>query len=557
MVQQRISPEFTMSGHAMVRTPTRRPRCSQRPRRPVSILVRHLALGCAAAGLVGCGGSGGSGQQGGGSDAQSAATARALRLIVASPRSFAASVHDRFVRRDVIVDADGREHVRFDRVHKGLRVIGGDVVVHGDGAGGLLGVSLTLRRVLDLPIQAAVTQQEAVTVAEAEFAGARDARTTVERVVYARGETIALAYEVVLYGTRPDQTPSELHVIVDAQSATVLDRWDAVETDSAGLGHGLFDGTVALTTNLMGSMYQLSDPSRGDQRTVDMNNGRLGRGALFSDADDIWGDGTQSNRQTVAVDAQYGMGETWDYYLLVHDRAGVANDGVGAFNRVHYGNAYDNAFWSDSCFCMTYGDGDGTTFYPFAELDVTGHEMTHGVTSRTANLTYSGESGGLNESTSDIFGTAVEFYAANPADPPDYDLGEKLYIQPGQALRYMYRPSKDGASADCWSAGVGDLDVHYSSGVGNHLFYLLAEGSGVGPYTDTIGATTCDGSTLSGIGRDAAEQIWYRALTVYMTSMTDYAGARAATLSAAADLYGGASAESAAVAAAWTAVNVN
>ena len=76
---------------------------------------------------------------------------------------------------------------------------------------------------------------------------------------------------------------------------------------------------------------------------------------------------------------------------------------------------------------MTYGDGDGVTFNPFDSLDVAGHEMTHGVTSRTANLTYSGESGGLNEGTSDIFGTMVEFYANNTNDTPDYLIGEELY----------------------------------------------------------------------------------------------------------------------------------
>uniref|UniRef100_UPI0013D3529C M4 family metallopeptidase n=3 Tax=Pseudomonadota TaxID=1224 RepID=UPI0013D3529C len=79
-----------------------------------------------------------------------------------------------------------------------------------------------------------------------------------------------------------------------------------------------------------------------------------------------------------------------------------------AYNRVHYSRNYNNAYWSDACFCMTYGDGDGTTLRPLVALDVAGHEMTHGVTSRTANLTYSGESGGLNEATSDIFGTMVE-----------------------------------------------------------------------------------------------------------------------------------------------------
>ncbi len=113
----------------------------------------------------------------------------------------------------------------------------------------------------------------------------------------------------------------------------------------------------------------------------------------------------------------------------------------------------------------------------------------------------------------------------------------------------MANPSKDGKSVNCWSSSVGSLDVHYSSGVANHFFYLLAEGS--------TGSTTCNGSTLTGIGRSAAEKIWYRALTVYMTSSTKYAGARTATLSAAADLFGSTSTQYKAVAAAWSAVSVN
>jgi zinc metalloprotease ZmpA len=181
--------------------------------------------------------------------------------------------------------------------------------------------------------------------------------------------------------------------------------------------------------------------------------------------------------------------------------------------------------------------------------------MTHGVTSRTAGLTYSGESGGLNEATSDIFGTMVEYYAGNAKDAGDYKIGEKLYVSnPGEskALRYMYKPSLDGASADCWSAGVGSLNVHYSSGVGNHFYYLLAEGSNAAQPSPT-----CNGSTVTGVGRDAAATIYYRALTVYMTSSTSYAGARAASLNAARDLYGSGSSQYAATAAAWAGVNVN
>ncbi|WP_180304177.1 M4 family metallopeptidase, partial [Streptomyces sp. JV178] len=122
-------------------------------------------------------------------------------------------------------------------------------------------------------------------------------------------------------------------------------------------------------------------------------------------------------------------------------------------------------------------------------------------------------------------------------------IGEKV-VRPGlgrDALRYMDKPSKDGSSADYWSSSVGGISVHHSSGVANHFAYLLAEGSG----TKTINGVTYDSptynrSSVTGIGRAKLGAIWYRTLTVYMPSSANSAGARAATLNAARDLYGAA-----------------
>ena len=462
------------------------------------------------------------------------------------------------VATDSLTDADGSEHVRFRRTFRGLRVVGGDLVVHGNDAGVFLGVEQTLASVLNLSTNASLPSQGAVRRALAEFLG-RPASSKAELIVYAR-DVPTLAYEVVIDGEQDDQSPTEQHIIVDATTAAVLDSWDGIQT---GTGHGFFSGTVALTTTQVSGGYSLKDPTRGNQYTVDMKNKQGGNGSLFTNASDVWGDGTLINRQSVAVDAQYGTAKTWDYYKETHGRNGIANDGKGAFNRVHYGRNYSNAFWSDSCFCMTYGDGDGRTFNPFDSLDVAGHEMSHGVTSRTAGLIYSGESGGLNEATSDIFGTMVEYFTNNPNDKPDYLIGERLYKSGNSALRAMYKPSLDGASADCWYSGVGSLNVHYSSGVANHFFYLLAEGTN--PSGGPASPTCLPGDTrqargsavLTGIGRAAAEQIWYRALTVHLTSSSNYAAARQATLNAAASLFGANSAQRTAVANAWAAVNVN
>ncbi len=334
-----------------------------------------------------------------------------------------------------------------------------------------------------------------------------------------------------------------------------------------GSGQTLYSGTVPLQVTQSGSTYQLKDGTRGNTYTTDMNNAEdsifcqlfgsgCKTGTTFTSSTTTFGNGTNANRASAGADAQYGTNVTWDYYKNVHGRNGIFGTGAGSYNRVHYGNGYVNAFWDGTK--MTYGDGDGVEFGPLVSLDVAGHEMSHGVTEHSANLTYSGESGGLNESTSDIFGTMVEFYAANANDPGDYLIGEEFDLASHSGFRRMDKPSSDGASYDCWSSGVGNADVHYSSGVGNHFFYLLAEGSGA----KTIGGVahnspTCNGSTVTGIGRDAAGKIWYRALTVYMTSSTNYAGARTASLNAARDLYGAGSTQYNAVAAAWSAVSVN
>ncbi|MEV5755459.1 M4 family metallopeptidase [Streptomyces tendae] len=478
--------------------------------------------------------------------------------------------------RDVVVDEDGTQHVRYDRSYHGLPVLGGDFVVHLAPDGGFRGADRATDAPLSLPtvtpkLSAPRAADLAANVLRAASPGELLKKLTAkpELVVDALHGAPKLAWRTDAAALDSLGNPVARTVLTDAGTGARIDAWDTIESVS-GDGESLYGGTVPLETTQSGSSYQLKDPTRGGTYTGDAENGTdlcilticLSRApaTLFTDADNHWGTGKADDRASAAVDAQYGTDATWDYYEDAHGRSGIAGDGKGSYNRVHYGTRYNNAFWDDGCFCMTYGDGDGTTFGPLVSLDVAGHEMSHGVTSKTAALTYSGESGGLNEATSDIFGTLVEWHADNSADPGDYRIGEKV-VRDGfgrDALRYMDRPSRDGSSADCWSSTVGDMDVHYSSGVANHFAYLLAEGSGA----RTVGGVaysspTCDGSTVAGIGRDKLGDIWYRALTVYMTSSTDYAGARAATLSAAGDLYGTDSAEYAAVGAAWSAVYVD
>lgn len=494
----------------------------------------------------------------------------AVQALLAHPGAALASDGTAFEVTRTVTDPDGSTHVRMDRTYRGLPVLGGDLVVHRGASDGWKGVTQTLEnevRVATTPSLTTAAAADRATRPSKATRGIAGAEAESSRlVVDATTGRARLAWEVLTGGTQKDGTPSRLATYVDAKTGAVLRREQQIQT-ADGSGQSLYSGTVPLQVTLSGSTYQLKDPTRGNTYTTDFNNGTdsLGcqlfgvnckTGTIFTSPDNQFGNGSTSSRESAAVDAQYGTNMTWDFFKTTFGRNGIFGNGSGSYNRVHYGKNYVNAFWDGTK--MTYGDGDGVNFGPLVSLDVAGHEMSHGVTENTANLTYSGESGGLNEATSDIFGTLVEFHAANANDPADYLIGEEFDLKSHVGFRRMDDPSADGDSFNCWSAGVGNADVHYSSGVGNHFFYLLAEGSGA----KTIGGVahnspTCNGSTVTGIGRAAAGAIWYRALTVYMTSNTNYAGARTATLNAAKDLYGAGSAQQNSVAAAWSAVNVN
>jgi Zn-dependent metalloprotease len=483
---------------------------------------------------------------------KAAATQMAKNEVAKVAKSAGVGANEQLVVKDAIVTADGMRHMRYDRTYNGLKVIGGDMVVTEDAKGAIKSVNKASQAKFTLSTKPAMAAPAAADKAMVAAKGAKYSATAQpELVVYAVRTAPTLAYETVLNGMKADQTPSKLHVFTDAKTGKELYRYDDIE-QAAGTGKSLYSGEVALETTEGGDGFNMVDGTRGNQQVSNADTN-----ALYTDADNAWGTGEGTDDQTAAVDAAYGAASTWDYYKNVHGRNGIKNDGVGAESFVHYGDAYVNAFWDDSCFCMTYGDGIGDS-HPLTSLDVAGHEMSHGVTSNTAGLVYEGESGGLNEATSDIFGSMVEFSTNNAADPGDYLIGEKIDINgDGSPLRYMDDPTKDGSSLGCWSTDAGNVDVHYSSGIANHFFYLLSEGSGAKNVNGVdYNSPTCDGSTVTGIGHESAEKIWFNALSTKFTSTTNYADARVQTIAAADELFGAGSAESTAVAAAWTAVSV-
>ncbi|MFE5539247.1 M4 family metallopeptidase [Streptomyces sp. NPDC056492] len=485
--------------------------------------------------------------------------ADANSTTVQAAKALGLGEQEKLVVRDVVKDADGTTHTTYERTYGGLPVLGGDLTVHAKA-----GVTKSITKATNHEIKVADTTAtvtpagaEGQAVSAANAAGSKDAKASksARKVIWAAEGAPVLAWETVVGGLQDDGTPSELHVVTDAKTGAKITQWQAIET---GTGNTMYSGQVTMGTSQSGSNYTLTDAGRGNHKTYDLNGGSSGTGSLFTNTTDVWGNGAASNRATAGADAHYGAQLTWDYYKNVHGRNGLRNDGVAPYSRVHYGNAYVNAFWDDSCFCMTYGDGTSNT-HPLTSIDVAAHEMTHGLTSVTGNMTYSGEPGGLNEATSDIMAANVEFYANNPQDVGDYLVGEKIDINgDGTPLRYMDKPSKDGGSKDAWYSGIGGIDVHYSSGPANHVYYLMSEGSGAKVINGvSYNSPTSDNLPVTAIGRDAAAKIWFRALTVgYFKSNTNYAAARTATLQAAADLYGQGSTTYNNVANAWAGINV-
>ncbi|HEY3270393.1 MAG TPA: M4 family metallopeptidase [Geothrix sp.] len=501
--------------------------------------------------------------------------------------------------KNLVADASGEDHVRLDQTYKGVPVLEGEAIVHFRN-GRVRAVTDDLVRGLALNVEPSLGRGEALGAAHAALAprGSYAYEPTATLVVASlesdgpgRANRHVLAYHIHTELENGAQETKHTDFLVDAHTGQVLESWDTLHTTGAsGTGASQWYGTVALSTNSTATGYELRDTTRGSGGTFGNNvttnllNGTSGVSTIFTDADNAWGDGLQyggtpgmsANAQTAGVDGHRGMQATWDFYQSVFGRNGIDNAGKATYSRMHYSSQYDNAFWSDSCFCMTYGDGQVGGSVGEADLDTAGHEMSHGVCAATANLVYRKESGGLNEANSDIFGTLVEFYTLNggtgsviPSTPgpgvgpnhvtANYKMFENSWghAYPNEALRWMYKPSRDGRSPDFYSSTLGRLDVHYSSGVANHFFFLLAHGSQVDGLCDNIASPMTNGVTsITGIGNHAAGRIWYRALTTYMTKSTNYAGARVATLNAAADLFGAGSAEYATVNTAWLTVNV-
>jgi Zn-dependent metalloprotease len=362
--------------------------------------------------------------------------------------------------------------------------------------------------------------------------------------------------------------------VVSARDGRILDQWNMLQT-VVGVGKSQYNGEVPINTTLVEGKYKMIDDSRGTGGTfgamaiTNANHG-TSAGNVYVNDSNTWGDGkqyigggstTDANGQTAAVNAMWGLMNTYDALKNVFNWLSLDGHNTSTYIAAHVNTAYDNAYYSDTCRCMFIGDGN--SFNSLGSIDVIGHEMGHGITAATSNLTYSGESGGLNESASDINGEVVEAYARAggkgetvPLTGNDWVLGKEI-SKNGTPLRWMFRPSKDGSSPDAWSSSLKRLDVHYSSGPNNRMFYFLAQGSNNDKNGDTFSKYLVKTpAAMTGIGLDKAYRIWFKANTTKFTSSTNYAEARTKMIESAEELYGKGSKESIAVQRAYAAINV-
>lgn len=352
-----------------------------------------------------------------------------------------------------------------------------------------------------------------------------------------------LAYRFDIYAESP---MSRQDVYVDAENGEVIFIHNMIHTiDDPGLAFTRYSGIVPIVADFNGNDYTLYETGRGPIiETYDMNNTTsYGLAIDFVDDDNFWD--TLDQAQVVGgSDAHWGAEMTFDYFSQIHGRNSYDGAGAPLTSFVNYSSGYQNAFWNGSV--MTYGAGGGNT-RPFSSLDVCGHEFTHGLTGNSSSLIYQDESGALNESFSDIFGVAIEFFAR--PDNANWLIGEDI-----GGIRSLSNPSAyqdpDTYHGSNWWFGAGDNGgVHTNSGVQNFWFYLLTVG---GNGTNDNG----DSYSVSGLGIDKAAAIAFRNNTVYLNPSSNYNDARFYAIQSAIDLYGECSNEMIQTFNAWAAVGV-
>jgi bacillolysin len=470
-----------------------------------------------------------------------------------------------------------RVHERLNQYYKGIRVHGGDIARQTD-RGVSVSIFGTVYPDINLSVDPALTTSDAAAIVKRESGVDLGAAKMPQLLILPQDGGYRLVYHARAY-----TLDSATEYFIDANTGSIVMTLDAAQRQTAvvGLGTGVLGdqkkmsvtsqaGTFFADDSLRPPLLWTIDMHQNLQRTLDFLNGliELNEPDRASDSDNKWTDGA-------TVDAHTYVGYTYDYYFKRFGRKGLDNNNIQLASLVHpvdrntvfsqpssvLGLFFVNAFYAGDGI-MVYGEGLPTNVtlggqfwnYLAGGLDVTAHELSHGVTEFTSNLIYQGESGALNESFSDMMGTSVEFFYQQPGTGPmkaDYLIGEDV-VTPG-GLRSMANPSAFGDPDHYSRRFTGPQDnggVHTNSAIGNQWYYLAIEG----------GTNRTSGLAVTGVGsanREQIEKVVYRAFTQLMPANATYSTARAATIQAATDLYGASSAAVRAVTQAWTAMGVN
>lgn len=443
---------------------------------------------------------------------------------------------------ELTVERIERDHagsiVRFSQRYQGIPVWPSNITVHFDTTGRATLIdgafARTPRRVVTTP---SLRAGHARTIAARALRASDRATSAAELIVFTPDLRLPrLAYRV----TAEKSAAQRWSVIVDAHTGSVLERYDLVQTGNV-VGSGIDMLGIRRTLNvwqsgtdffLVDTSKSMYDPSSTPPQ-VDKTRGGIivldGRNASINDSTPFYFvTATSSTGWTdpSAVSLAWGLSQSYDYYFQRFGRRSYDDKRTTMLSISRYDRDLLNAFWNGVI--LAFGTGERFT----ASLDIVAHEMTHAVTSSTANLIYQDQSGALNEAMSDIFGEMIERYALGSND---WIIGTQ--ITRADLRRSFIQPELHDQPSKMSNFVVTDQDnggVHINSGIINRAFYLLAQSTGVAD----------------------AERIFYRTLTQHLVARSDFIDARLAAIQSAKDLFGAASSQAAKTADAFDAVEI-
>jgi len=447
----------------------------------------------------------------------------------------------------------GFEHIRHQQHHNGIPVEGAYYSIHRKG-NNILKANGEYHRIGQFANKTKLKEPEAYKKALnytiAKYIGCKllsDKRPIGELVILPIDDKYFLAYKFDIYTIEP---LSRDYVYVDANSGSIIKSESRLRmSDITATAVTKYHGNKFIKTEKYNNVYRLKETSRGNGIQTHNLAGSISymRAYDFTDNDNYWD--LSINQDDAATSIHYSIEKTYDFFIGRFGRNSFDNRGGAVNSYVHYGIGSNGAFWDGDR--LFFGDGDNINYKAFASTEVVAHEFTHAVTQYTANLAYTGESGALNESFSDIFGVAIDFYA-NPSTA-NFIIGDQVSIA-GIGIRNLANPNQkkhpNTYKGNFWSfENAGSEGIHSNCGVQNYWFYLLCNG---GSGTNDFG----NFYNISSIGMDKAIAIVYRNLSVYLTSNSGYEDARFYSIQSAIDLYGECSSEVIAVTNAWYAVGV-